>query len=1028
MDGFPLSRQQSRIWRWHRTGSAHAARCVVDVEGDLRIDRLRAALDTVVGRHQLLRTRFVPVEPALEPLQVPDGSGYRLDVSQDDGGQAPRYTADPTTQGPPLRVTVFPRGPGRHTMVLTLPALCADARSLRNVVAEIALAHGGEPLPVDVPQYARFAAWQDQDAAAPASPVAPDVWHPGQAVALEPATESAAGYDAHATTLAPGVVAELDRFCARQRVPAADIIMACWQVLIWQHARAADVVVGRIQDGRVLEELTGVIGPGTSVRPVRLRLAGTDRFVDVLRSLRRALDNLADDLADDPADGPGPAEATPAWGYDFVETAPAAGADGVLYRIVEHAAWTAPFAVALLAERDAGTIRLVLEHDTGRIAGDAVRALLEQLPALIAAAVADPAGAIGALPAVDEEQAHRQAVEFNRTGADFAADGLAHQTFEARAAQAPDRAALTFGPDTLTYGELNARANRLARRLRDLGARPETPVGVCLDRGAEMVVAVLAVQKAGAAYVPLDPTYPRERIRAVLDDTAMPLVVADERTAADLPRGRWHPVLVDRESAGIAALPGGDLGLEIHPEQLAYILHTSGSTGRPKGVQISYAALANFLGAMRATPGITAEDNLVAVTTLSFDIAALELFLPLTVGARVTVASRRAAADPHALAGLLREAAASMLQATPVTWRMLLGSGWSAPDLTALVGGEALPPQLAEQLAPRVRQLWNMYGPTETTVWSTCAQVHPGNGPVTVGRPVANTCVHVVDRNLRPVAIGMVGELCIGGAGVARGYAGQPALTADRFVPDTCGRHAGARMYRTGDLARHDPAGRLYVLGRADSQVKIRGFRIELGEVEAALARHPAVRAAIASARPDLSGEHSLYAHVVLEPDGTATAAQLREFLRGVLPAAMVPTRIGVLEQFPLTSNGKVDRGALPVPAAEQAAAADAPAGTDLERTIAKIWASVLGVEHLGLDANFFDLGGHSVLLVQASGLLQDELGREITPLTMLEHPTIGALARHLEGPDESPPLEDRDHQPGRRERMRLRRTKSVTQ
>ncbi len=398
----------------------------------------------------------------------------------------------------------------------------------------------------------------------------------------------------------------------------------------------------------------------------------------------------------------------------------------------------------------------------------------------------------------------------------------------------------------------------------------------------------------------------------------------------------------------------------------------------------------------------------------------------------MTVASRPTAADPRALRLLLTDSAATIFQATPVTWRMLIGAGWpGVPSLTALIGGEALPPELAAKVAPRVRQLWNMYGPTETTIWSTCAEITGGH--VSVGQPIANTCVHVLDDDLRPVAIGMVGELCIGGVGVARGYLGRPALTAERFVPDLC--RPGVRMYRTGDLARYDPAGRLFVLGRTDSQVKIRGFRVELGEIEAALAGYPGAAAAAATARPEESGETRVDAYLVLEPGVRATVTQVREFAAVKLPPAMVPARLAIVGSLPLTANGKVDRAKLPEISVDAQPRArhvpPAPSRTCHRRHLAD---SAAG-RGAAISDNFFDLGGHSVLLTAVSGLLAEELGQEITPLTLLEHPTIASLAAHLQAgtqdtvpqntvPQNTVPPDARPAAAGR-ERLRQRRSRA---
>lgn len=570
-----------------------------------------------------------------------------------------------------------------------------------------------------------------------------------------------------------------------------------------------------------------------------------------------------------------------------------ADAGEVTFAVREQRVWTGPFVLSLTCERRDDHLRLTLAYRPERVDDAMARCLLGQLTTLSAAAAAGPTTPVSALRAVSEAEARRLAAELNPAPGSSRPWRSAHRMFEERAAEAPGRVAVTAGSSSMTYGELDAAANRLAGRLRGLGAGPESLVGICLDRGIPMVTAMIAVHKAGAAYVPVDPRYPADHIRAVLHGARPSVLILDATAPAGLD-GPWHtlPPDDDRDREGhdrrAGAAPGAEppgrdampTNVDVDPRTLAYVLHTSGSTGTPKGVAVPHESFVNFLLAMRETPGMSPDDSLVAVTTLSFDIAELELWLPLTAGARVTVASRAEAADPAALVRLLERASATVMQATPVTWRMLLGAGWAgSPRLTALVGGEALPPELAAALRPRVRRLWNMYGPTETTIWSTCAEIEPDVGlPVSVGRPIAETCVHVLDADLRPVAPGMVGELCIGGLGVARGYTGRPGLTAERFVPDPYGCRPGGRMYRTGDLARYDPQGRLYVLGRADSQVKVRGFRIELGEVETALARHGEVRVAVATTVREPSGELRLDAHVVLA-DGA-----------GVTPPGCVPS------------------------------------------------------------------------------------------------------------------------------------------
>ena len=491
-----------------------------------------------------------------------------------------------------------------------------------------------------------------------------------------------------------------------------------------------------------------------------------------------------------------------------------------------------------------------------------------------------------------------------------------------RIAATPDTIAVACAEELLTYGELDARADRLAYRLRACGIRRGSLVGVCVERSADMPVTLLAIWKAGAAYVPLDPAFPPARLAFMAGDARLAAVLTQNalrpivdavlaRANADAEIGaQMAPAVVCIDDAMDVTASGRAPIAERDADDLAYVLYTSGSTGRPKGVPVAHRALVNFLGSMAREPGLGPNDTLLAVTTLSFDIAGLEIWLPLTVGARVALATRDEAADGRRLASRINAVGATMLQATPATWRLLVAANWDgAPHLTMLCGGEALTPDLAAALLPRGRALWNMYGPTETTIWSSLQRVRSGE-PVGLGHPIANTQLYVVGEDGEPAPAGVAGELLIGGDGVATGYLRRPDLTAERFIADRFRAIPGARLYRTGDLVRRHADGRLEFLGRIDQQVKVRGFRIELGEIEAALVAHPGVRQAAAGVQLDAVGEPTLVAYYVAAGDAPQ-ADVLRAHLRVSLPEYMVPTCYLRLAVFPLTPNGKLDRAAL---------------------------------------------------------------------------------------------------------------------
>jgi amino acid adenylation domain-containing protein len=575
------------------------------------------------------------------------------------------------------------------------------------------------------------------------------------------------------------------------------------------------------------------------------------------------------------------------------------------------------------------------------------------------------------------------------------------ELFEAQVARTPDAPALEFGASRLSYRELDRRADGIARRLRALGVGPDVPVALFLERSLDMVVGMLGVLKAGGAYVPLDPALPRKRLAYMVADAEPLVLLTQARLQAELPPRRARVVVIDpaappAEPPAHAEVPGPARG----PQDLAYVIYTSGSTGEPKGVEIEHASVLNMLGSMRRRPGLAATDTMLAITTLAFDIAVLEIFLPLTCGARVVIAGSDIVGDGAALAGLIERSGVSVLQATPATLRMLLDADWTgAPGLKVLCGGEAWTADLAAELLPRCGSLWNMYGPTETTVWSAVARVETGR-PIVIGPPIARTRLYVLGGARQLVPVGVPGELYIGGVGLARGYLRRPELTRERFVADPFSSKPGARMYRTGDQVRRLPDGSLEFLGRLDHQVKIRGHRIELGEIEAALARHPGIERCVVVAREDTQGDHRLVAYLIPAAGATVPAGDLRALLGETLPSYMIPAAFVALAAFPLTPNGKLDRKALPAPevagaAPEPDAAARAP-GTQTELALARIWCDMLGLKQVDVRDNFFDLGGHSLLAVRVIGEINKALNARLHVPAFFQNPTIEGLAAVL--------------------------------
>lgn len=606
---------------------------------------------------------------------------------------------------------------------------------------------------------------------------------------------------------------------------------------------------------------------------------------------------------------------------------------------------------------------------------------------------------------ISDAERNQLLVEWNRTEADFLRQQGIFDLFQAQAHRRPEAAALSFGSSVLTYQQLAKLADGVAQGLKELHLAPEELVGFCVERSPEMVTGLLGILEAGGAYLPLDPSYPQERLAFMLQDSGVRLLVTQRALVDKLPPSNARVVCIEDLLEGHSGSNEGQIRNQPSPLQsqsipispvgsrLAYVIYTSGSTGKPKGVQINQSAVVNLLVSAARTAGVTEQDNLLAVTTLSFDIAGLEIFVPLITGGRVTLATREQSGDGSQLASLMASSGPTVMQATPATWRLLIESGWKGDArLKVFCGGEALKRDLADQLMTRSKEVWNFYGPTETTIWSTAWRVTSGE-PVSIGRPLANTQIYILDAQAHPVPIGAVGELHIGGVGLARGYLNRRELTDQRFVAHPFSETPNARLYKTGDLARYLPDGTIQCLGRVDHQVKIRGFRIELEEIASVLREHDGISDAVVTAREDALGENRLVGYLISR-NGLPSTVELKDFLKSKLPLYMVPAQFVFLKQFPLTPNGKVDVRSLPIPEGRPETRAQylAPRSAD-EQRLAEIWQEVLLVGRVGIDDDFFELGGDSLSATRAFARTNQAFGTDLTLREMLDHPTIRGLS-----------------------------------
>ncbi|MFI8817181.1 MULTISPECIES: amino acid adenylation domain-containing protein [unclassified Streptomyces] len=1047
----PLSPAQRQLWildkvagGGDRAAAANNITLALRLSGRLDSAALRSALVDLVTRHEVLRTVFPGTESetaylahqvvlgAFRPaLPVTDISPGELD----DALAAEAARGFDLTAAPPIRCHLFAVSPDEHVLLISVHHIAMDRWSCEPLAADLALAYTARSQGLEPgfgPPAAQFADYV--------------LWHQ-RIMGDERDTGSPAGSQlAFWRRALAGLPDELDlptdrprpATAGRRRSTVPIRLDAALHTRLTQLARTTRTSLFMVLQGGLAAMLTR-LGAGTDI-PLGCQVAGRDdaALADMVGCLRNTL-VLRTDTSGDPAftelldrirKSGLEARANSDLPFDRVVDAvhPTRSlARHPLFQIMlvlrnasvrqfalpgievtEQYVHTADARFDLVIdfrEEPGGELGGVVEYADDLYDRVSVERFAARLVRLLRAFAADPSLPIGRPPLLEPAEFERMATEWHGTEVDAEPVPVQRQ-FEAQARRTPDGLAVAFRDRRLSYAELDARADDLARRIAARGVGPEKLVAVCMPRSEWLVVALLAVLKAGGVYLPVDPDYPPNRIAYILDDAAPVLALATSATAAGLAEAKVPCLLLDGDPADDRPTGDGqdaDSGpaAPVPPTAPAFVIYTSGSTGRPKGVVIPHGALVNLLGAMGERFPLGHSDRWLAVTTIAFDISHLELWLPLISGAGVVLADQDIVYDPAALSAVVKSAGVTVMQATPSLWQSQLGADLDGvTGLRMLTGGEVLPPALARAMAERAAEVVNAYGPTETTIYSTMATVPPSAGHISIGRPIRNTRVYILDAGLRPLPNGVVGEIHIAGAGLARGYLNRAALTAERFVADPFGP-PGSRMYRTGDMARRRADGTLDYIGRVDQQVKLRGFRIELGEVENTLAAHGSVAQAAVVIREDRPGDKQLVGYVVpTVPDGSVAApldpVDLRTFAGEVLPGYMVPGSIVVLDALPLTPNGKLDRGALPAPELPDAASRRSPvSGT--EELLCRLFAQELGLAGVGADVAFFDLGGNSLTAIR----LVNAARRAGLPLTVREvfaHRTVERLARAVDG------------------------------
>lgn len=1026
----PLTEPQLEVWLSSHLGpeaaTAYNESISIRLEGRLDELSLRQSLEDVINRHQALRARLDPdrlVMTFQQNVQTPiplldlsrELDGERNSKLQEIIDQDARTPFD-LTRGPVVRATLVRLDTESHTLLFTAHHIVCDGWSMNIVVEELGKTYSARVSHAiaNLPKPLAFGIYAERQRTAPAPEQVEQYWlkrfsEPAPLLNLpldhpRPSIKSFAGSTMR-KRIGRAKYEKIKSAGARNGATLFTMLLAGFEALLSRLTGQDDIVIGIPSAAQSLLERETLVGHCVNFLAIRGRIDAGGEFLQLLSETKRAVLDAYDHqnytygtlvrslgLKRDPSRLP-----LIEVQFNLERLAEAAHFDGLDVRVDSNPKRAVNFDLFFNVLESSDGLLIDCDYNTTLFEADTVERWLGYYENLLFAASADVRQSVAALPVLDNDERELLISGLNQTKCPYPHGRCIHELILEQTTRTPDAVAVIFNRQIFTYRELDRRTNQLAHYLIRHGVVQQSTVPICLDRSSLMLESVLAILKCGAIYLPLDPALPRERINFILEEAGAKVVLTNEAEAIRLSGVSARFICVDSEAAAISAESAGPVATSVSPLDLAYLMYTSGSTGKPKGVEISHRAVVNFLCSMRQKPGLIATDRLLAVTTLSFDIAGLEMFLPLVVGARVVIASREATTDGTQLAQLIRDAGITIMQATPASWRLLLEAGWTAKSqFKMLCGGEALPRTLADELLSGEGELWNMYGPTETTIWSSVLRLRPGSGPVPIGAPIANTQFYVVDTNGQPSPLGVPGELWIGGDGVAEGYFKRSQLTGDRFMLDPFLPDTGNRVYKTGDLVRRLQDGTLEFLGRLDQQVKIRGFRIELSEIESVLATHPDIADVVVVA-PENHGTKRLVAYYTTVNGHVPETQTLKNFISDTLPGYMIPAAFVRLDGLPRTPNGKLNRGGLPP------FDADTLHGTysqklpkaPLECKLASICAEVLGLARIGVDANLFEVGVDSIQIFR----IVARANRAEIPVTaqqLFQNPTIESLASVL--------------------------------
>ncbi|MDZ8067344.1 MAG: amino acid adenylation domain-containing protein [Nostoc sp. DedQUE08] len=1075
IQGFPLSPQQKHLWLLQESSNLYCSQCAILVEGNVELEVLKEALEKVIARNEILRTSFYRPRGLKIPVQVIETNTsvsfdeYSLENKSSHEKEIEAFIekfkqeSRKLQPGQLLKLYVLECSSKKYILFINLPSLCADYKTLTNIVNEISQYYtaclqnvelSAEPL-----QYADVATWQNELLAAEETTSRKNYWQQVDFSALdslklplENNLSDKSEFEPKLIKLAipSDLLTKIDRIVQKYQISIDIFFLTCWQILIWRLTGQSNLIIGLGCDGRNYEELKVALGLFAKYLPLAYHLQENESFNNTLIKVKNLTDEVLewqDSFSWDAFAKTNVNESEQSFlpfCFDFEETVSNYYAPQVTFSIYQHYVCFDRFKVKLSCVRTQNDlVKVEFHYDAKLFRQEDIQRLANQWQTLLTSVIDNPSTPISHLNILSEGEREELLVAFNNTKTGELEYTCIHNWFEQQCDRTPDNIAIVYKNQQLTYRELNSRANQLAHYLQQLGVKPDVMVGLCVERSLFMVIGLLAVLKAGGAYVPIDPSYPLERKTFILNDSQMPVLLSQQHLIADLATDGIKVICIDSDWQTIKQQKVENPITKTTELNLAYVIYTSGSTGKPKGTLIPHQGLVNYLSWCTKTYQVEQGAGTLVHSPLGFDLTITSLFSPLLVGRTVELLSEKQGIETLCQA-LKKSSNLSLVKITPAHLD-LLKQQLSQEEIVNktrafIIGGENL---LAESITfwqdvTPDTILVNEYGPTETVVGCCVYQVPVGKhstGSIPIGRAIANTQLYILDQYLQPVPMGVPGELHIGGLGLARGYLNQPELTALKFIPNPFSKQEGDRLYKTGDLVRFLPSGDIEYIDRIDNQVKIRGFRVELGEIEAVINQHQSVSTSVVILREDKSGNQSLIAYTTLQPDKTLTIPELRRFLQNKLLDHMLPTAFMILEALPLTSNGKVDRQALPIPDAlrPELEVAYVVPQTEVEKTIASVWQKALNLEKIGIHDNFFEIGGHSLLLVTVHSQLQEILKVELSTLDLFRYPTINSLAEYLNSsPNSTAFLQENDIQIEKissgkaQQKKRLQKIKSV--